>query len=218
MNFFEKIIDLPKTSESFVSDMEKRFHRTFLLCRANPKEDFYPVEVRDRVDASLFLFISPFSNSEVNIKTSTLEVQPFLPDTGYYNLKTRLFYLTKDPQRQWKRSFCPSIYTLNSPINTDMQWGRTNTASWTECARAICNNKYTSLDSIKQKDAVPTALSLSFAFSYNERENKHQLIYRRVPVATLDFEKKEIVDVVDFMHQEIQDLLYRTNVKSWKLT
>jgi len=216
MNPFEKFIDLQASDEKFINDMDKRYNRTFILIQRKKDSPLELFEVHDRIDDSIYRFIGT-SDININIKENTVvDVQAFMPETGYYLYNHGAFYVYKYPQRQWKRSFCSNIYVMTSPMNTLDNWSRLDNSTWRKMADAILTTKYVSLDKVVDNKTCNIALNKSFACAVDHNDQPH-LCYRRVPIGDLDIENKVITNVPDVIKQEVMDLLQRTGVKLWTI-
>lgn len=216
MNPFEKFIDLQAFDEQFINDMDKRYNRTFILIQRKKELPLELFEVRDRMEDSTYRFVGP-TDIDIDIKKNTIvDVQTFMPETGYYQYTNGAFYIYKYPQRQWKRSFCSNIYVMTSPMNTLDNWSRLDNNTWRKMADAILTTKYSSFDKVTENKKCNIALNKSFACAVDHNDNPF-LCYRRVPIGKLDIECRVISDVPEIMQQEVLDLLQRTSVKQWTL-
>jgi len=216
MNPFEKFIDLPASDEQFINDMDKRYNRTFVLIQLKKESPLGLFEVQNRVGDGIYRFVGPI-DTNIDIKKNTVgDVQAFMPETGYYQYTNGAFYIYKDPQRQWKRSFCSNIYVITSPMNTLDNWSRLDNNTWRKMADAILTTKYVSLDKVTNNQNCNIALNKSFACAIDNNDQPH-LCYRRVPIGNLDIQNKVITNVPDVIKQEVIDLLQRTGVKLWTL-
>jgi len=212
MNFLAKLTDLPEGHEYIRSDFEKRYLNTYLVETLNGKQRIVFFIGNDR---ETWHFRDCITN-ETTIYRANAEVDmvPFLPQVGYYNIHGKPIYIFKNPQKQWKRSFCNSIYTTDA---TQMERGRTdNTITWKEYALEMLHPVYAHLDELTKKLYAYVALNRMFALQANEK-GQHNLVYRQYVVGCLNFKERTIKVLQPTFLQEIQDLLKHTGVQTWKL-
>ena len=216
MNSFEILTDLPQNNEHFDSDMEKRYYKTCILVKKPKSNEFKVAFVNNKHDKFLYEFRIKETLYNVDIRGKDfIEAIPFLPETGYYTYNNNVIYLYKNPQRQWKRSFCSNIYIATSPANFLDHFGRIDDITWQNIAIEILNPKYQSLDKLND-NYTQVAINRSFAGIQDYDKNYH-LVYRRIPIGKLDLEDKSIVDIPDVMKQEVSDMLSRNNLLHWKM-
>jgi len=208
-NWLAKLTDLPEGHEGIRTDFDKRYTNTYMVDVVDnkPRIVFFI-----GCDANSYHFRDVLTdNTTIYTKQSDVNITPFLPGVGYYNVQGIPMYLYKVPQKQWKRSFCTSIYvtpTLPGRYNTDPRWKA--------LAVEALHPSYAHLDEISKKIFSFVAVSKKFAIQQDEQSNIN-LLYRQYVVGRLDFNLRTITVVQPIFLQEIQDLLKYTGVQTWNL-
>ena len=211
MTFLLRLTDLPEGNENIASDFEKRYLSTYLQqYMSNGERRIIYFEGRS---GSNYQFWVPSDNSRFLFQPKLdedLDIRPLLPDVGYYNVQGHPKYLYKVPQKQYKRSFCSSTYTIAGA-------GMTREGnSWTMMAQTVLDPMYAKLDEITKKLFSYIALTPKFAIQENDK-GRSQLLYRQYPVGVLHFKERAIEVIQPTMYQEVMDLFKSTGVQTWKL-
>ena len=201
MGILAQLTELPDGHDHQWADMDKRYGNTYMLYE-DKEIIFY--QGKDRQN----LIFNTLEDRTVSIgMQEEANLKAFLPRTGYYNINNTPMLVLRQPKRQWKRSFCSSVYMVVGQNNRDTSWG--------SVARAMLNPQYASLDDITIALFGNVALSHNFAV-YKEK-NTHVLAFRRYVVAQLDFDKKHVLVLQPQLVQEVMDLFKHTGVSKWKL-
>ena len=212
MSTLAKLTDLLDRHEQLHQDFDKRYTHTWLLLNGRPvqyagRNDEYYL-FKDIMGADIIW--KPREKPEIDLEL-------FLPDVGYYNSPTGPQYLYKAPQKQWKRSFCASIYQAKG-VGSDNPYIR-RTEMDTILRRlipSIMTPEYIKLDQLSSNVFGNVALSKEIALLTNV-ENVTTLCYRTYPIADVDFKKKQIEMTQPTLFQEVLDYFTQTGVISWKL-
>lgn len=217
MNCFELLTDLPQNNENFNSDMDKRYRQTHILVKDSKSKEFIVAYVRSMMDTYIYDFRINGKVVNVDIRNPPyIEAKPFLPETGYYTYNgSQAIYIYKNPQRQWKRSFCNSIYSVNSPANFLANYGRMDDTTMQVMAKQIHEPVYYTMDSFP-KEMKSFAINIAFA-CVKDYEDIWHLVYRRIPIGKIDFKEKLITDIPEIMKQEVMDMLVRNNLQLWTM-
>ena len=117
MNTFETLTGLPINHEQFLNDWDKRYNNTVMLYKGEP------IYIHGR-EGSLIKANALFQQEILELDSYSkkeIDLEPWLPDNGYYGNKDYpLISLACIPSRQWKRSYCNSLYKDFSGIRTDL--------------------------------------------------------------------------------------------------
>ena len=205
MSTLSKLTDLPDGHDKIYDDLDKRFTNTWMLLNGTP------AFCRGRDGNSVyFIYVNGYEKIWNIVKEPNIDLVPFLPPTGYYNVDGQPLYMYKNPQKQWRRSFCGQIY-MN---NIGMRMGDTS-SSTRRLIKAIFEPVYATLNDIVNPLFVRVALSHYFAIIPDGEIV--QLHYRTFPIAKLDFSTMSVEVTTPTMYQEVQDLFKRTGVYRWKM-
>ena len=212
MSTCAKLTDLPDGHELQTQDFDKRYQNTYLLVEGTP------MEFIGREGIKYHFQDTTKQNKPYiwNVKEKpNLDIVPFLPAIGYYNVGGVPIYLYKVPQKQYKRSFCSSIYTSSS-INRGLTTRTDQATAWKPIVLEAANPTYALLDEIVKPIFAYVALNRQFAIQTNAT-NGLNLIYRQYQIGELDFKEKCIQVFQPTFYQEVQDLLKYTGVRKWNL-
>jgi hypothetical protein len=206
MSFLAELTDFDTDDHPYaISDFSKRYLRTYLLYEGKPAL-VHNVEER----FINFKFLLDKSYKLYHIGAPNLNIQPLLPKVGYYNVQGKPVFLYKNPQKQYKRSFCSSTYTTDEPTLRAMD-RTTLTSYWEDLAQATINPDYAHLDELQRSILGYVALNLKFAIQGNI------LLYRKYPIGILNFQTRTLTIQQPLLMQEVQDLFQYTEVQTWKL-
>jgi len=211
MNCFAKLTDLPETSDLIRSDFEKRYLNTYMRQTIDSKERIVYFIGFDGSNAHFR--DSQSGKTAIHSIREDVALDTFLPNVGYYNVMGRPMYLYKNPQKQWKRSFCNSIYVTDAP---GMNGRQDNATAWRDIALEVMKPVYAHLDELTKKLYAYVALTKKFAIAADPQGNMN-LLYRQYTVGRLDFASHIITVLQPTLKQEIMDLLKYTGVTTWKL-
>ena len=208
MKLFARLTDLPDNHPDIAADIQKRYSSTYINYKGqaafvhNVRGSGVPIQLINGTEYNLNL--NADDSQDVNLIT---------PKTGYYNVGGNPVYVTKSPERQWKRSFGKHIYRIYSPL-----YGKELVASpalWFNTAQEIIKPEYAKLSDIKNTLFANVAVNRNFVVvSINKIP---YLGYKRYPVAELDFNFKRMRLLQSPLKQEILDLLKRTGDLQWDL-
>jgi hypothetical protein len=215
MNTFETLTALTRTHDSFRSDFERRYHNTYiLLMTPSTKGELVPHFVSGQVSTYVYRFRNVLSGKDIDIDITvkddneeTYKARVFIPEAGYYILNGEVFYICQRPTRQWQRSFNGRNYNIFALSN-----GKQYRNPSAEQVRAIFEKNHISLDNAQPhcEHVLTTKLCIQ-----PNKDNTSNLLYRRVKIGTLDFDKKSITLTCDLIRQELIDILKRTGVCTW---
>lgn len=208
MSLLHKLTDLPDNHRDQMSDMERRYHGTFLI-----KTDNNLVLQYAGADRTQLHFNDPQTGKTLIVDGHQEHpIEPFLPKIGYYNIKGVPYYLVKIPQRQWKRSFCSAIYAI-----LDNDGNNTYSRSFSSAAVPfLAKPEYASLDQISSSLFANIAVSRNFAI-LKTNDNVATLVFRKYKIGILDFESRTVLVSQASLMQEVLDLFKSTRIITWKL-
>ena len=205
---WSRLTDLPNGHRDIFADLDKRYKRTYLL-RENKEVVYYYENYDDRN-----IVMKPRKGGSYLLSNvDVTDIKPFLPKVGYYNLPTGPVYLIKSPDRQWKRSFSPNIYQILGATRDDL--AHIPQSGWWDIAEQSLNPSYAHMDHISIELFANVAISPNFAVQ--KVNNKPTLIYRQLPVAVLDFNKRTVIVTHKTFQQEILDLFKYTGIVTWNI-
>ena len=206
MSLLSRLSDLPDGHSELWHDFSKRFNETYMVLTTDTGKK-HPVFFYGK-DGNYLIFRARHQSDNIYVDVNQdANIQPFIPPVGYYNINTQAHYLIKVPQRQWKRSFCNSIYKLKLDDNNQR-------LGW-DVVKAILNPEYLDLNAVTTPFLSNIALSKYFALKYIDE--KTNLYYRQYQVGHLDFDNMTIHFKQPVLLQEIRDFFKYTGVTKWNL-
>lgn len=209
----EQLIQLPIKHQDFYNDFTKRYKGTFLWIQRRGDKEPTLHKICNFIQESTYETID--LNNQVHsfdLKDQSLSYDIFLPDTGYYQLQDNSCYIYKYPQRQWKRSFCESIYQLSYTSNMILRQD-----NWRSILKEMIKNTYTSLNNITQlKTQQSKVLSPQFVCMQIGSDST-RLFYRTIYIGDINFKEKLITLIHPIIEQEVLDLLKRTKSLDWNV-
>lgn len=212
MSIYEQLISVDgATADSLANDYAKRYDGTIMLVTYG-KHIKSPMYIKCRGHSLILATEHVEDTLQFDGRTNDVQIEAFLPKVGYYNVGNQAINLYKYPQRQWRRSFCNSIYRAGS-VNNSLP--RANDHSFFTMAQAILNPVYVPMDKVAHPLFGNVALSRWYAIARVRKESF--LTYRGCSVGSLCFDTGEITALHSTFQQEIQDFLNRNGVKVWKL-
>lgn len=203
-------------SAQISDDIDRRFYRTILLGNINGNESiFYIDKFRADVPDHITVYDMEDNNKEYRVKINEdHNWRIYMPKVGYYNINGSLYYLAKIPAKQYKRSFSPGMYKVTNPIV--MEPVLTTQLMDNTIVNAIYKPIYGDINEIRENYFNTLAFSRNFAAT--KRNSKVVLLYRKLIIATIAINKKEICANSKLFIQEISDFLRETNNMHWKIT
>lgn len=206
MNILQKLTDLPVTHERFFEDFDKRYNNTFLQVEHKQTNEILYLVQRD---GDLLYFRDENEKTyKFNLFDDDLALHPFLPQTGYYNHNQGPIYIQKNPQRQWKRSFCYPLYIIHKLDGSDVI-----RRQYPALIPYLKYPNYISLDQISIGDA---ALNKYIAINWNS-PHKADIIFNQQKIASINNKTKQIVDINPTFLQEIKDYLKYNRITKWNI-
>lgn len=205
MNILQKLTDLPVTHERFYEDFDKRYINTFLLINYKAKQDVLFLYQRD---GTTLYFQNSDKHTKYSIADENLILQPFLPKVGYYNYREGPVYIQKNPQRQWRRSFCYPLYYA-----TKLDGSEIIRRHYINIASYLIQDNYTSLNDLT---IVDTALSKHIAVRWISPKTA-DLLYDTQKIAIIDRDTKQIFNINPTFLQEIKDYLKYNRITKWNI-
>jgi len=210
---WSKLTDLPDGHPDIASDLDKRYRRTYMILTKATGEKSVVYYAQTHGSQAIELYYKSGDTLKVR-PVDMYDLEPFLPTVGYYNTSTQPFYLIKQPDRQWKRSFSNHIYQIQGCVRNTR--GIINTDDvWWEIAEAYLNPRYAKLDDISIELFANVALNKNFAVQMVN--GKYMLIFRQQPVAELQFKDRSVIITHPPFHQEIMDLFKYTGICTWTI-
>lgn len=197
-------------------DIDKRFHKTLLLGNIKGNESIFYID-RFRTDApdQITVYDMADGNKEYRVKINEdHNWRIYMPKVGYYNVNGSLYYLAKIPAKQFKRSFSPSIYKMMAPIL--MEPSLSPQLMDNTVVNAIYKPVYGNINEIRE--SYFNILAFSRDFAATKQRSKVVLLYRKLIIATINTNKKEICANSKLFVQEISDFLRETDNMHWKIT
>ena len=212
MNTLQRLTDLTNGIEQQLADFDKRYLNTFMLL--DGRVAYY-------VGRNGHQFHFNMADDDTTIiwdhrNNPEWDIQVLLPSVGYYNVGGTPVYLYKVPQKQWKRSFCSSIYSASNITEGGITGRRGNEAAFKQIALAAIKPIYAHLDELTKPLYAYVALTKKFAIQANHK-NDMMLMYRQYMVGRLNFNEKVVEVVQPTLYQEVADFFKYTGVKEWKM-
>lgn len=199
----------PDTSLALVKeDFSRRYGETYMrLVLVNKAEQL--VYVYALTNALDVITIDSHGMKTTYPLHDIVSLQPWLPQSGYYQLPTKCIYVERRPARQWKRSFNLNLYRCNDDISSNTILDLFETWKYQQ-------HTY-QLDDVDE-DSPQIKLTDHLATGYSTQHRRLCIMFEDTPIAKVTPKKKQINLIVPQFKQELSDFLRKRNLHHWKLT
>lgn len=206
MNILQKLTDLPVTHERFFEDFDKRYVATYLVVEyKSTVNNLYLVQ---REGQELYFRDDIEKTIKHQIFDEKLTLHPFMPPVGYYNHHQGPIYVQKNPQRQWKRSFCYPLYNIQKLDGTEIP-----RRHYSGITSYLTYPHYISLDEVSIGDV---ALNKHIAIRWNS-PNTADILYDMQKIASINKNTRQISNINSTFEQEMKDYFKYNRITKWNM-